>query len=149
MGLDGFSMANMGLYNRLTSAQMANEAETIAAQGSENQVKDIDAASSKKGIERKESDFSETGGQAFLGGDTGEDESEPVVLKSEIELSDDEDDLEHSPNRFELKVYPDLNVVELYDNYLHTTVQRLSTDDMIQMVKNFDNPAGIIVNKKV
>jgi len=148
MGLDGFSMANLGLYNRLTSAQMSNEAENIAAQGTENQIKDIDAASKRKGIERKEMDFSETGGQAFLGGDTGEDIEAETLPEPEIELSDDEDDPEHSPNRFELRVNQDLNIVELYDNYLETTVQRISTKDMLQMVKKFDDPAGVLVNKK-
>lgn len=148
MGLDGFSMANLGLYNRLTSAQMSNEAETIAAQGTESQIKDIDAASKRKGIERKEMDFSETGGQAFLGGDTTEETDEELLPEPEIELTDEEDDLEHSPNRFDLRVNQELNIVELYDNYLQATVQRLSTKDMIQMIKKFDDPAGIMVNKK-
>ena len=149
MGLDGFSMANLGLYNRLTSAQMSNEAENLAAQGTENQIKDIDAASKRKGIERKETDFSETGGQAFVGGDTGEDDREEDILpKPEIELSDNEDDLEHSPNRFELRINQELNIVELYDKYLPTTLQRLSAKDMMQILKKFDDPAGIMVNKK-
>lgn len=148
MGLDGFSMANLGLYHRLTSAQMSNESESLALQGAENQIKDIDAASKRKGIERKEMDFTETGGQAFVGGDTGEDEGETALHEPEIEFSDDEEDIEHSPNRFELRINQELNVVELYDSYLETTIQRLSAKDLLHMIKKFDNPAGVIVNKK-
>ena len=40
------------------------------------------------------------------------------------------------------------NIVELYDNFSETTVYRLSTKDMLQMIRNFDDPAGILVNRK-
>ena len=43
----------------------------------------------------------------------------------------------------------DANIVELYDNFTETTVHRLSTKDMLNMIKNFDDPAGILVNRKV
>ena len=147
MGLDGFSMSNLGLYNRLTSAQMSNEADALAAKGNSNQIKDIDGLSAKNGIARKEFDFSETGGQAFLGGDTEAADEEELLESPEQEITD-EDDPEHSPNRFEMRVDSSSDVVELYDNYLDLTVQRLSAKDMLQMVKRFDDPAGILVNKK-
>ena len=57
MGLDGFSMSNLGMYNRLTSAQMANEAEFLAMQGNGSDIKDIEALSNKSGIARKENDY--------------------------------------------------------------------------------------------
>ena len=151
MGLDGFSMSNLGMYNRLTSAQMANEAEMTALRGSGNDIKDIDEISNKSGIGRKENDYSETGGQAFLGGDTGgseenEDENMPAP---DMEFTDDENDPEHSSHRFEMRINEDANIVELYDNFTETTVHRLSTKDMLNMIKNFDDPAGILVNRKV
>jgi len=151
MGLDGFSMSNLGMYNRLTSAQMSNEAEFNAMKGGGNDIQDIDAISNKSGIARKENDYSETGGQAFLGGDTGEGEQtedEPLP-QPEIEFTDDENDPEHSSRRFEMRINDEANIVELYDNYLDTTVHRLSTKEMLQMIKNFEDPAGILINKRV
>ncbi len=148
MGLDGFSMSNLGLYNKLTSAQMANEVDMIVARGGENQVKDIDAAARKKGIERKDSDFTETGGQAFIGGDTSEEEYENLP-EPEIELTDDEDDLEHSAQRYEMRVNADADIVELYDNFLGMTIQRLTIKDMLSMVKKFSDPSGVMINKKI
>lgn len=149
MGLDGFSMSNLGMYNRLTSAQMANEAEMAAMKGGGNDIKDIDALSNKSGIARKENDYSETGGQAFLGGDTGEGETEEETLPApDIEFTDDENDPEHSSRRFEMRINEEANIVELYDNFSETTVYRLSTKDMLQMIRNFDDPAGILVNRK-
>ena len=38
MGIDGFSLSNLGLNKNLTSAQLANEAESLARQSSENQI---------------------------------------------------------------------------------------------------------------
>lgn len=150
MGLDGFSMSNLGMYNRLTSAQMANEAEFAALQGNGSEIKDIDPLSNKSGIARKENDYSETGGQAFLGGDTGEGETEEdeTLPPPEMEFTDDENDPEHSSRRFEMRINDEANIVELYDNYLETTVHRLSTKDMLSVIKNFDDPAGVLVNKK-
>lgn len=149
MGLDGFSMSNMGMYNRLTSAQMANEAEFAAMRGGGNDIKDIEALSNKSGIARKENDYSETGGQAFLGGDTGEGEvEEEETLIPDVEYTDDENDPEHSSKRYEMRINEEANIVELYDNYTESTVHRLSTKDMVQMIRNFDDPAGILVNKK-
>lgn len=147
MGLDGFSMANLGLYNRLTSAQMSNEAESVAARGGENQIKSIDAMGKRPGIERKDTDYKETGGQAFLGGDTGTEDNTEVLPEPEFEI--DEDDPEHSPGRFEIRVNDEADIVELYDNYLQMTVQRLTAQDLLSMVKKFSDPAGVLVNKKI
>ncbi|MBQ2871370.1 hypothetical protein IJE86_06695 [bacterium] len=147
MGLDGFSMANLGQYNRLTSAQMSNEVDLWAAKGNDTQIKDIDGLSSKNGITRKEFDFSETGGQAFMGGDTEAADEDELMDNPEQEITS-EDDPEHGPNRFEMRIDSNSDVVELYDNYLELTVQRLSAKDMLHMIKKFDDPAGILVNKK-
>lgn len=147
MGLDGFSMANLGQYNRLTSAQMSNEVEFWAAKGNDTQIKDIDGLSSKNGITRKEFDFSETGGQAFMGGDTEAADEDELMDNPEQEITS-EDDPEHAPNRFEMRIDSNSDVVELYDNYLELTVQRLSAKDMLHMIKKFDDPAGILVNEK-
>ena len=149
MGLDGFSMANLGLYNRMTSAQMSNEVDVLAARGNENQVKDIEFAFRKKGIERKQMDYSETGGQAFLGGDAEQNDEDELLPEPEVIINDDEEDLEHSPNRYEMKINSQANIVELYDNYLNVTVQRLTVQDMLSMFKKFNDPSGVIVNKKI
>ena len=54
MGLDGFSMGNLGLNNDLTSAQMANQAEQLAKKGSEFKVKDVSQLPREKGVRIKE-----------------------------------------------------------------------------------------------
>ena len=48
-----------------------------------------------------------------------------------------------------MRINDEANIVELYDNYLDTIVHRLSTKEMLQMIKNFEDPAGILINKRV
>lgn len=152
MGLDGFSMANLGLYNKLTSAQMSNEVDLIAARGSENQIKDIDSIAKRKGIERKEFDYSQSGGQAFLGEDSSsealEDENTQEAA-SQDDLTSDDEQTDNDLKRYEIRINSEADVAELYDNYLGTTVQRLTIKDMLSMASKFDDPSGVLVNKKI
>ena len=72
-----------------------------------------------------------------------------MLPEPEVIINDDEEDLEHSPNRYEMKINSQANIVELYDNYLDVTVQRLTVQDMLSMFKKFNDPSGVIVNKKI
>ena len=39
------------------------------------------------------------------------------LVPPDMEFSDDENDLEHSSRRFEMRINNEANIVELYDNY--------------------------------
>lgn len=146
MGLDGFSMSNLGMYNKMTSAQMAMDVDDMLARGDAHQIKDIEAAGRQKGVERKDVDYSDAGGGAFGGGSTGE-ESDESLPKPENEMNDD--DPERSPDRYIIKINEDANIVELYDTLEQVVVQRLSTNQLISMLRNFNDPSGILFSKKI
>ena len=48
MGIDGFSMSNLGINRNMSSAQLANEAEATAKQALENQMADVDGVGKKE-----------------------------------------------------------------------------------------------------
>ena len=54
MGLDGFSMGNLGLNTDMTSAQMANQAEQLAKKGSEFKIKNVSELLKENGVKEKE-----------------------------------------------------------------------------------------------
>ena len=146
MGLDGFSMSNLGMYNKMTSAQMAMDVDDMLARGDSHQIKDIEAAGKQKGIERKDVDYRDAGGGAFGGGSTGE-EVDETLSKPENEMNDE--DVEHSPNRYIIKINEEANIVELYDTLEQVTIQRISTQQLISMLRNFNDPSGILFSKKI
>ena len=54
MGLDGFSLSNLGLNKNLTSAQLANEVDATARQSLENQIADVDGVGKREKVGKKE-----------------------------------------------------------------------------------------------
>ena len=54
MGLDGFSMSNLGLHRNLTTAQLANEVEATAKMALENQLPDVDGIGKKEKAGKKD-----------------------------------------------------------------------------------------------
>ena len=66
MGIDGFSMSNLGMQRNLTSAQLANEVEATAKQALENQIADVDGVGKKEKAGRKDPDAAFNGTIPFI-----------------------------------------------------------------------------------
>ena len=97
MGIDGFSMSNLGLHRNLTSAQLANEAEDTARQSLENQMADVDGVGKREKVGKKDEDAAFNGMVPFIPADEQEqeDEEQPSDFQGEndnVLVSDDDED---------------------------------------------------------
>lgn len=145
MGLDGFSMGNLGLHKEVTSAQMANQAEQLATRGSEFKIRDISNIGDKKGIERKKEgsgNNQETFKDGFLN-KQGEEEN-PF-----LEQMAQEDFEKADPKEFSVRVNPRTEMVELYNNQSNKIIETISAEDLMGLLSKLDSASGILVNKKI
>ena len=94
MGIDGFSMSNLGLNRNLTSAQLANEAEMTANQALENQIADVDGVGKKEKAGRKDPDAAFNGTIPFIGEPKDDDEQEDGP--DEEEGGEDDEEVQQS-----------------------------------------------------
>ena len=149
MGLDGFSMSNLGLPERLTSAQMADRAEQLATQGTEYKIKDSTQLATQNGVQRKESD---SGG--FTPGYSGNfrkkkgEESENDENKNQ-EILNQVNFEEKDSKDFSVKVNPETETIELYSLKNQKIVETISADDLRDLILKLDDASGVFVNKKI
>ena len=126
MGIDGFSMSNLGLNRNLTSAQMANEAEATANQALENQIADVDGIGKKEKAGRKDPDANQ---------------GEQIVLSQ-----DDEDNEDGSQYHFKMNSE---GMIEVWDSVTNSIAKTISPEDAANTLMNLSKIPGIFVNKEV
>ena len=160
MGLDGFSIANLGLNKNLTSAQLANEAEATARQSLENQIADVDGVGKREKVGKKDEDAAFNGFVPFIGepkekdeNEDGDDEStEETENSSDIETTenensaDEEDDEDADKYHFK---YNENNMIEVWDSKKKEIIKTISPEDAANVFSSFSKVPGIFVNKKV
>ena len=154
MGLDGFSMSNLGLNRNLTSAQMANEADVIARQSLENQMADVDGIGKKEKVGKKDEDAAFNGMVPFIGEPKKDDEeaqeenpqqeenqSEEDSSQSEVIDDEDADNL-----HFRLNAE---NKIEIWDNEKKQVIKTISPEEAANVLHNFAQAPGIFVNREI
>lgn len=137
MGLDGFSIANVGLPRKLTSAQLANNAESLALKGSEWSIKNVDGLAKKQAAVREEEQLENEGGTYYLSQQDNEEEKEDDSQQNEPQ------------KKFLVKLNPKTNLIELYDLENDIILETITPSDLINLVTNLKSPSGIFVNKKI
>lgn len=144
--LDGFSFANLGAEQKLTSAEMAFNAERVARQGKERNIKDIDETSKGRSSIRKEDLTEKESGGYSLGGETSSDKEE----EKENEKKDDDSELNiEKENNFVVKLNKETNLLELIERQTEKVIQTISPEELSEIVQKMSNPSGIMVNKKI
>ncbi|MDD3436853.1 MAG: hypothetical protein PHC64_06860 [Candidatus Gastranaerophilales bacterium] len=147
MGLDGFAMGNLGLNAELTSAQMANQAEQIAAKEFEIKIKDVTGLAEDGDVKRKEENEEEN---AF---DDGFEKRKKN--KNKKNTTKEEDDLidkkfgNTNPKDFSLRINYNDELIELYNNKEESVLETIRAEDLISVVSKLDNASGILVNRKI
>ncbi len=147
MGLDGFSIGNLGLPNELTSAQMAKQAEQLALRESEIIIKNVNEAAKENGVKRKEkSDKENDLAENFKKkkkkqGEDSQQREKNQLLEKEFENKD--------PREYSVRINPDTNLVELYNNKEKKIVETISPDDLMQLISKLSSVSGILVNRKI
>ena len=151
MGIDGFSLANLGLNKNLTSAQMANEAEALARQSTENQIADVDGVGKREKAGKKDDEAAYNGMIPFIPDDKKEDEEESETLEeqniSSGECSEDsEDDEDVSKYKFS---FGKGDMIEIRDSSTGDLIKKIPIDQAQKAVGTIDKLPGFLVNRQV
>lgn len=143
MALDGFSLSSIKLNMDLTSAQMTNHAEQIAAKETEIKIPDVTSSAEKKGIKEKE-------GEGTAGGGGFSDSKHKEEEKNEEDFNFDEKELERKdPKEFSVRVNPKTEMIELYNNKNRKIVETISATDLMSLISKMNSASGVLVNRKI
>lgn len=132
MGLEGFSMKNLGAYHsNVPSSHIAFDVKETAKIGHEKQIKDVDESEKWEKIDGEDSEeYSGTGGY------------------SEGQQNNEENDND-SDKKFDVKLNPQTNLIELYDIENNKLIETITPQELITLIKNLNSASGILVNKKI
>ncbi len=152
MGIDGFSMSNLGLNRNLTSAQLANEAEMTANQALENQIADVDGVGKKEKAGRKDPDAAFNGTIPFIGEPKEKDDEESSneqekesPQEQQMSSNEEEDD---DGNQYHFKLNNE-GLIEVWDSTTDSVVKTISPEDASNTLLHMSKIPGIFVNKEI
>ena len=153
MGIDGFSMSNLGLHRNLTSAQLANEAEDTARQSLENQMADVDGVGKREKVGKKDEDAAFNGMVPFIPADEQEqeDEEQPSDFQGEndnVLVSDDDEDSEEDVSNYHFR-YNRQGMIEISNSETKEILKTITPEQARKALLNIDEIPGFLVNKKI
>lgn len=150
MGIDGFSMSNLGLNRNLTSAQLAHEVDATAKQALENQMADVDGVGKKEKAGRKDSDAAFNGMIPFIPSDDEnreqEDEKEENASPNTLVDAVEDDDEEGSQYHFKLN---DKGLIEVYNVETNEIIKTISPENAANVMMGISKLPGILVDKEI
>ena len=152
MGIDGFSMSNLGLNRNMTSAQNAHEADFLARQNLENQISDINGVGKREKAGKKDEEAAFNGMMAFVKPDEQEENTEEQADTEEIEtphehpLYDDTEDYYEEKYHF---VYNDNGMIEIWEVETNKLIKTISPESARDVVEQIHCLPSILVNKKI
>lgn len=153
MGLDGFSLSNLGLNKNLTSAQLANEVDATARQSLENQIADVDGVGKREKVGKKDEDAAFNGTIPFIPDDknenneTSQQEQQEEQNNQSVEDYDD-DDSDDTAGDFHFKI-DDEGMIEVWDTQKNVILKKITVDDASKVFHSFTRVPGIFVNKEI
>lgn len=151
MGLDGFSMGNLGLNTELTSAQLVSQAEQSAQKASEFKIKNI-SESEKEHLVKEKEEEEKNNQQGFDDGFAKDEEEEELVEYAEDESQTliNEKDIENSnPKDFSVRINPRTDLIELFNKKDERVVESIQAKDLMGLVSKLNGASGILVNRKI
>jgi uncharacterized FlaG/YvyC family protein len=144
MGIDGFSMSNLGLGNEMTSVQMATQAEQLAKKGNEFIIKDVQELAQDGGVKRKkeQSESEKQFNDALPNKKNQKDEEEKNYLaEKDFEGKD--------PKEFSVRINPETEMVELFNNKEQKVLETIPPKNLMELISKLDGASGILVNRKI
>lgn len=150
MGIDGFSMSNLGLNRNMTSAQLANEAESLARQNLENQISDVDGIGKKEKAGKKDEDAAFNGTIPFIPDNKNEEESEEGQQEEQpdniqgADIDDEEEDV--SKYKFSFGAG---DMIEIRDSSTNELIRKIPITQAQKAVGSIDSLPGFLVNREV
>jgi hypothetical protein len=147
MGLDGFSMGNLGLNADLTSAQMANQAEQIARKESAVKIKDVTKSDKDHGVKRKEKEDEEKN-QFDDGFKKKKEDTEEEETENQNVLSEKKFNFENT-KEFSIRINPETDLVELVNKKEEKVLETMSANDLMYLISKMDSASGVLFNRKI
>lgn len=144
MGLDGFSMGNLGLNTDMTSVQMASKVEHLAQKGHEFSIKDVKELAEDGGVKRKEEDEENPDEQFNKGSKKKkkqENEKNIVLIEKDFENKD--------PKEFSVRINQETGLVELFNNKSEKILEVIKPEELMEVMAKLDSASGVLVNRKI
>ena len=154
MGMDGLSMANTGMLREATSRDYAVQTEEAIAKDDQNKQVDKlqtqmrvkeDGRNSSGGTAEEEENEEDNKNDDEAGVYTPSDETEEQEDENRLEIS--KEDLDN--HTFYVKITKDGDVFELYDKETDRLVEKISAQEVNQLLSKLNMASGILVNKAV
>lgn len=149
MGMDGLSMANTGMLREATSRDLANKTEENIQRVSEN--KQVDQLQTQM---RVKEDGHNKQDQSKEKEDEKEDEAsyfekaeDSISTNSTSSLALTEEELEN--NSFYVKITKDGEIFELYDKTNNRLIEKISAEEINDLISKLNMASGILVNRTV
>ena len=149
MGMDGLSMANTGMLREATSRDLANKTEENIQRVSEN--KQVDQLQTQM---RVKEDGHNKQDQSKEKEDEKEDEASYFEKTEDSSLSGStsslaltEEELEN--NSFYVKITKDGEIFELYDKTNNRLIEKISAEEINDLISKLNMASGILVNRTV
>ncbi len=143
MGMDGLSMANTGMLREATSRDYSMQTEETISKNEEN--KQVDQVSTQMKVKEdghnsasRENDNQEKNENDDSTEDNNDDESNLNISK---------DDLDN--HTFYVKITKDGQLFELYDKESDRLVEKISAEEINQLMLKLNMASGILVNRSV
>ncbi len=152
MGIDGFSMSNLGLNRNMTSAQNAHEADFLARQNLENQISDMDGIGKREKAGKKDEDAAFNGMMAFVKPENQEENAEEQpneeenISSHENPLYDDDEDYYEEKYHF---IYNENGMIEIWEVETNKLLKTISPENAQGVVEQIHCLPSMLVNKKV
>lgn len=143
MGLDGFSMGNLGLNTDMTSVQMASHVEHLAKKESEFKIKDISELAEQNLVTRREE---RSGGKDQYSGDSRKKKDNDVENQDVLSEIDFEN---KDPREFSVRINPETELVELFNTKDEKILETITAKDLMGLISKLDNASGVLVNRKI
>lgn len=150
MGIDGFSMGNLGINADMTSAQMATQSEQLALRDSEIKVKDVTESAEEDGVKRKEEESEEK--NSFEDGFKQKQREDETESENDDEKADDfiaKNFENKNPRDFSLRINYKTELVELYNNKEEQILETINAKDLMGVISKLDSASGVLVNRKI
>ena len=148
MGMDGFSIANTGIVQDKTSAEMSSRVEQSIAADPTNSSQQVQEAATNRRVNEKEENEEENQKRKNQQNDTFQDgyvEEKQEETEPEIHV----EDFENPDKNFYVKLNVKDDIIELYDSSSDRLVETISGAELGELVQKLNIASGIFVNKKV
>ena len=134
----------------MTSAQLANEAESLARQTLENQISDMDGMGKREKAGKKDDEAAYNGSIPFIPDEEKKEDTEQEQPEEQSETQDvgiaDDDEEDASKYKF---VLGEGDMIEIRNSLTDELIRKISVEQAQKAVGTIDKLPGFLVNREV